>query len=514
MTSLIPVALFGWLPFVVLLFWFLPPRRAILAAFVLGWLFLPSTTIRFKGVPDLSKINVTSMAAFAGACLFDSRRILSFRPRWVDIPIFTLCFAPAITALQMNLGTRESASSVLFQVTVWGLPYFLGRVYFNDWQSFRDLGIAIFMGGLLYVPLCLLESRISPQLHMIVYGMHPGDGSFAHNYRWGGYRPVVFMQTGLATAMWMTTASIVGVWLWVSKSIDRVWNMKMSFLVPALLATTFWCKSTGALALLAVGLASLYWVKWTRNLAPLILLTLIPPVYMYQRGTMNWDGQWAIKQSENIFGELRATSLGVRIRNENRVVEHFQFVPDPMWGWGRYDPITGKPAYLPRNEFGISNVITDGLWLIILGQYGIVGLCALMIATMMPVFIIWRRVPVRLWWHPMTGAAVAMMMLLLLFTIDNLLNAMINPIFILGLGGLCAIGPSVRKLLRQQQYQQRAGLAGAAAQPMYGAAGPARPAPAYAAQAARSARGRGEGQMAGFPAIPGLRAPGAPPPRR
>ena len=66
----------------------------------------------------------------------------------------------------------------------------------NDPASQRTLLISIFIGGLLYVPLCLFEIRMSPQLHKLVYGFH--QHIFAQTFRFEGWRPTVFLQHGLA----------------------------------------------------------------------------------------------------------------------------------------------------------------------------------------------------------------------------------------------------------------------------------------------------------------------------
>ena len=99
----------------------------------------------------------------------------------------------------------------LNQTVTWGIPYFLGRIYFNDLQGLRELSVAIFIGGLIYVPFCLYEIRFSPQLHRLLYGYHQHD--FSQTFRFGGYRPMVFMQHGLMVGMWMGMATLAGIWL-------------------------------------------------------------------------------------------------------------------------------------------------------------------------------------------------------------------------------------------------------------------------------------------------------------
>ena len=59
MTILVPITLFGWVPCVLLLFLWLPPRRAVITAFLAGWLFLPAATFQLPGIPDYSKMMAT-----------------------------------------------------------------------------------------------------------------------------------------------------------------------------------------------------------------------------------------------------------------------------------------------------------------------------------------------------------------------------------------------------------------------------------------------------------------------
>jgi type IV secretory pathway VirB3-like protein len=92
---------------------------------------------------------------------------------------------------------------------------------------------------------------MSPQLHTWLYGIHQHDWMQA--LRSGGYRPTVFMQHGLMVGLWMGAASIVGLALWSSGALRRLWGIPLSLVVPILIATTLLSKSFGAIALLLVG---------------------------------------------------------------------------------------------------------------------------------------------------------------------------------------------------------------------------------------------------------------------
>ena len=51
------------------------------------------------------------------------------------------------------------------------------------------IAVGIFIGGLVYAPLCLIEMRLSPQLHRWIYGYMAN--AFAHSVRGEGYKPTV-----------------------------------------------------------------------------------------------------------------------------------------------------------------------------------------------------------------------------------------------------------------------------------------------------------------------------------
>src|SRR5690606_11933457 len=138
------------------------------------------------GLPDWTKMNATTAAVFLGILIFDPARFTMIKWSWLDLPMALWCAWPMITALSMGQGAYEGASFVLDQLMVWGGPYIVGRMYLRDPGAMRELAMAIVIGGLIYVPLCLFEVRMSPQLHRLVYGYH--QHSFLQTIRESGYR--------------------------------------------------------------------------------------------------------------------------------------------------------------------------------------------------------------------------------------------------------------------------------------------------------------------------------------
>src|SRR5204863_5509035 len=127
-TILVPIMLRGWVFLAILLFAIVPPRRAVLAAFILGWLFLPQAGVPLSGLPDLDKITATSMGALLGVLLFDADRLTRLRPSWVDLPVVIWCGLSIPSSLVNGLGIYDGLSGVARDVFNWGIPYLIGRM--------------------------------------------------------------------------------------------------------------------------------------------------------------------------------------------------------------------------------------------------------------------------------------------------------------------------------------------------------------------------------------------------
>lgn len=423
---MIPIALFGWPIVVIALFAMIPPRIAAATAFIGGWLFLPMAGYEFAGLPGFGKIEAASYGALIGVLLFDSSRLARLQFRWIDVPLIVYCITPLATSLANGLGAYDGLSLVWGQAVSWGVPYLLGRLYFADVEGLRTLAVAIVVGGLLYVPLCLLEIRLSPRLHIWVYGFH--QHLWRQSYSLGGWRPTVFMQHGLAVGMWMTTASIVALWLWWTGALRRVWAIPLGWLVPAMFATAILCKSAGAITLLIAGCLVLAVTRTIKSQVAFGCLLLMPMLYMGVRAPGIWDGSSLLAAAELVVPSKEG-SLRYRIEAENILAEHA--LRQPILGWGGHG--RNRPS---RMGHDVENLATDGFWIITLGQRGAIGLIAVSSVILLPPMLFFLKVPIQDWWHPKISSAAVLSMILILFMIDSLFNAMLNPVFVLAAGGL------------------------------------------------------------------------------
>lgn len=426
MNGMVPVAMFGWIPVALGILLSLPIRKGILAAYLAGWLFLPQASYEVAGLPDYTRMTAVNGALLLFLLMIDGRTLLSQRPRWFDLPMLVWCLCPIPTSVTNDLGVYDGLSGALEQLLAWGVPYWIGRCYFNDWASVRLLAIAVFIGGLIYVPLCLFEIRMSPQLHRWVYGYHRAWGG----ERLGGYRPAVFLNTGLELGLWMSATALVGIWLWRTRALRELWGVPAGVLSGGLFVTTVLCRSLGSLALLLAALAALSLLWATRWRWVALAFFLLPAAYVAARAPQVWSPQRVVGLVESFDAE-RARSLASRLNQEEVLTARAW--QQPWFGWGGY----GRNRVL--NEFGVSSTVTDALWLITFGIYGLTGLAALGLALALPGLLLWQRLRVDEWWSPVTGPAVALAFAATLYALDGLMNAMLNPIYHLMLGAVTSV---------------------------------------------------------------------------
>ena len=424
------IALFGWIPCVVALFALVPARRAAVTAVIGAWLLLPPISIAISGLPDYSKSTAAVLGIMLGTFLYSPDRLLRFHPRWFDLPMLLWCFTGTVSSLQNGLGLYDGLSDALRECLTWGLPYLVGRLYFGDPESLRAFVVGMVGGGLSYVLPCLWEIRMSPNIAHNIYGLGGWQGT-----RLGGYRPYVFFNTGLELGLWMTAASLAAWWLWRCGAIKQIGRISFgSVLLPVLLGTTILCRSTGALILLACGMMALWLSIRFRTRLLLAGLLLGGPLYVAVRVTNLWSGQEAVSLVNTVLGPARAESLQFRFKCESLLIT--RAVQQPIFGWGGWGR---SAAYFFAGMPWQQRVPTDGIWIIFLGTKGYVGLTLFYISLTLPAGLFIRRFPVRSWAEPRVAAGSLAMMLLILYTVDCLMNGFPNIVYMVLAGGLIGL---------------------------------------------------------------------------
>ncbi|MEO6861654.1 MAG: O-antigen ligase domain-containing protein [Microcoleus sp.] len=428
MVALIPITMFGLIPVVLYLFVRFPTQRAVIISFVAAWLFLPQASYPIPLLPPYTKISASCYAILLATIIYDTARITTFKPGWLDVPMVICCLCPIVS--QVTNG-GSPISPTFNQIITWGMPYFLGRLYMGSLDGLRQLAIGIFAGGLAYIPFTLVEGVKGPILHQMVYGVNAFE-DWGQARRMGGWRPVVFMQHGLMVGVWMMTAALIGVWLWQTGTLKKFQGQSIKTLAIVLTIAFFLCRSTGAYSLFGIALFILFFAKWFRTSLPLLFVIGYISFYLYIAASGQFSSKDVMGVINPIFGEERAGSLKFRFDMEEILGDKAR--QKFLFGWGDSG---GNRVY---NGYGQDISVTDSLWIIEFGTNGAVGLVSLFSSFLLPVVVFATlKYPARTWSNPKVAPAAVLGVAVTMYMFDCVLNAMTNPIFALIVGGISGL---------------------------------------------------------------------------
>ena len=370
-------ALLMWPLVALCLFRLRPLNKAILWTLLGAYLLLPvGTSIKFEGIPALDKNSLPNLAALAGCILVARRGPRVFHGFGLpEIFILMLVVGPFITSelnddvirigerILPGVGPYDALSAVIGQC-IFLLPFFLARQFLRGPGEVGQILRALVMAGLVYSLPMLFEVRMSPQLHTWVYGYFPH--SFAQQIRDGGFRPVVFLGHGLLAAFFIVTTAVAAAALWRIQS--RVVRLPPVVATAYLSGISMLCKTWSALI---YGAAAIPLVRFTeprlqlRIALLLVALTILYP--MLRAGGLIPTG--AITSLAEAVSPDRAGSLKVRFENEDQLLERAW--QRCLFGWGRF----GR-SRIYDDDSGHDLSVTDGHWVITMGQFGLFGFLA------------------------------------------------------------------------------------------------------------------------------------------
>jgi hypothetical protein len=427
-------ALFGYPLLALIFFALMPASRAVLVTYVLGWLFLPQAGFVLGGVPDYDKPAAIGVGALLGAMVFSPTQLFVVRWRWFDAPIAIFCLWPMATHLANDHGFATGMNWVVADSFLWGIPYLMGRAYCCSKDQIEELAFAIFYGGLVYVPFCWFEIRFSPKLHLMIYGFF--QHNFLQHIRYSGFRPIVFMQHGIMVGVWMACSTLVGIWLWRTKLFTKLFGIRAVWWIVLMLVTTVFCKAGSGMAALVLGLAIFIGCRGGLPAISLAILAFIPITYLGMRATGMWEGESLATFIESIDRE-RGGSLAARMRQEGVYLD--QAYKSPIFGFGDGD-------FIPKDAEGKRLVRgNDGFWIITTGMYGLVSLiCAFTALTLPALLVAYNSMTIP---KKEQSVLIPLAVVITLFAIDCLFNAMINPLYL-----LCAGAVSTGVLLSRDEW--------------------------------------------------------------
>jgi hypothetical protein len=304
------------------------------------------------------------------------------------------------------------------------IPFFLGMRLLSGRDDHRFLLRLLAISGVLYAFPVLFEFRMSPRLHIWTYGF------FQHNWvqhiRGGGFRPIVFLEHGLAVGLFLATAALAAAGQVRAAARDGrskgPWIVANILIVFALLLS----RNLAAVALVMVFLPAVLFLRVRNQMFLAAMVAVIFLMFPFLRGA----GVVPTEMVTNVaaaINEPRAASMRFRFKHEDDLLDRAQQKLLFGWGgWGRnrlYDPETGRELS-----------VTDGGWIIVIGTYGWVGYVAQFGLMAVPLLTLWRgqrKRPGTI--DPATAALAMVMALSLIYLIPNDFR---NPIFWLIAGAL------------------------------------------------------------------------------
>ncbi len=375
--------------------------RTIFTIYMGGVMFLPElVAFDFPLVPPMSKQEFAGLMGLTAALVLERRRLFNAKPlTGVDLFFLVILLGNFGTVLTNGDvlsfgearfrpdGTQWSSPVFLsnhkpYDIMSFGIrdtlstyvPFLLGRAMFRTMKDAETMLKGIVILGLIYAPMCLLEARISPQIHTWVYG-YPSTG-FAGVARGDGFKPVVFQNSGLAVATFLFCAVACSAVL--AKRGTRIWGLPAAVPMAVLWVVLALSHNVAALLYTLIALPIVLFSRGKLAVTASIGLAFFVLAYPMMRSSEMIDVYDLIEWIRG-FSEDRAQSLETRFINEDQLLERAK--ERLTWGWGGY----GRNRVY--NEFGKDISITDGEWIIRVGARGVVGFIGVFGLLLAPIFV-------------------------------------------------------------------------------------------------------------------------------
>jgi hypothetical protein len=381
------LALLGWPLVTAVLYNVMPSSRATIWTILGGYLLLPSdVAIKFAMIPAFDKNSIPNICACIGCivCSPKPAKLTSSKLSRLIIAVYLL--SPLVTSALNNdmisigagrvlpgVGYYDAVSAILYQFFSF-LPFLLGWRYLRASADIEAIFGALVAAGLLYSVPTLFEIRMSPQLSTWIYGVF--SSSFITEARYGGFRPVVFLTNGLTLSFFLMTTVIAALALWRTKTPIRKIPLRGAAAYLALVVVL--TKSAGALMYTVVAGFLAGWARPRTMIRVGTVLVTIALAYPLLRAADVFPTNTIVNMASAV-NEERGASLKTRFDQEDQLLARAS--ERLMFGWGRY----GRNR-IYTEDYGGDISLTDGLWVITMGQFGLVGFLALFGLLSLPVF--------------------------------------------------------------------------------------------------------------------------------
>jgi len=363
------IALFSWPLVCIALFRNLSLPVALCVSVIGGYLLLPSgTQYDIPFLPPLHKDNIPALAALLMMAVVLQQKTPSGVVLRGVLPksrlaLFFLClwffgiFGTVLTNGEMlfygptvliGMSLYDGLSMAIRSLLI-VLPLLLARKVLASPEGQRALLLTLMISGLIYCVPVLYEVRMSPQLHINIYGFYPH--SFLQSFRGGGFRPSVFLTHGLELSMFLVATLLAAAGLYRAADVDA--RLRLFVVVVFLLAVLILANSLGALviALLVLPVALLAKQRTQVIFAACIAMTVLSYPLLRNTGLIPTE---TIVSAARLVDPVRAGSLGFRFEHEDALLAKANL--KPIFGWGEW----GRNRV--HNEYGRDVSVIDGAW--------------------------------------------------------------------------------------------------------------------------------------------------------
>lgn len=425
----VTVALLAWPLLAVIIFAMVRPQLAVLLVFLGGWLVLPvgvypsgASALDFPywlvgaALPSdmlIAKAWIAPASAMLGVIWKDRQRLSGLRWSALDMPILLWCVWPL---LQWTVRPEVLPDAVLSSVYLsgsWGLTWLLGRLYFGNQEAQGALLHGLAWAGLVCLPIALWEGISGPDLYAWLYHPHPFVSDGAERYL--GWRPLVFFENGNQYGLWVSLCALASIWVWRCRVADKqsTWWAGGSI---AVVAMAVFAQSVGALLLLGMGVV-------------VLLLMARMRLQKFFAGVL---GVAVVCGAVYLSGVVPVTHLGKETAVGRKVVEAFKASGRGSFTWRisqdqKAIALIKPVAVIGHGQWDWWRSLGTrpwGLVLLLVGQFGLMGLACAFGALLAPAMVTLWRAPIARCWRP-AGAPIVLAIMTVLMALDAMLNSFI-----------------------------------------------------------------------------------------
>lgn len=375
----------------------LPVAPALLWSLVAAFLILPTvpTGFDFPLLPPLHKHSLPALTALVMALMMHGLRKSILPDTFLGkVLMLTFILSPVATVMTngepvrwgevLHLPGLRMTDAIALTITQFliFIPFVLARQYLVEASSQRLVLVVFMWAGLVYSLPALLEVRMSPQLNIWIYGYFQHE--FAQTFRFGGWRPTVFLYHGIWLAFLGMMALISAAALFKFETSRKLYFAGATAWLGVMLVMY---KSLGAMIFGAflLPVVLLFGVRTQLKIAALLALLAIG--YPVLKAADLFPSERLLAAASSIDPD-RANSLRFRFMNEDVLLERSG--EKAMFGWGSW----GRNL-IYNDVTGTVETITDGRWIIVMGKYGWIGFLAEFGLLVLPIFLLWREARAR-----------------------------------------------------------------------------------------------------------------------